>query len=75
MYLIKGKMTKSVSEVNKSIEMAENNLEARILKSLILTSSDRLEEGRTEILKALSYNPGNLILRNVALSICKKIDP
>ena len=36
LYLIHGKMKKNLEDVNKAIELADNNVEAYVLKGLLL---------------------------------------
>ena len=45
MYLLRGRQTKDINKVNKAIQLANNNIEARVLKGLILMEKGKREEG------------------------------
>ncbi len=65
LYLIRGKLTKSLQDVDKSIGYCLNNTEAHVLKGLLLMQKEKYEESMKSFQNALNIDPNNQIIKNL----------
>ena len=75
MYLVRGRQKQELEDVEKAIGLAKNNVEAYVLKGLILLGKGDYQGGKEVFAEAERMNPGNCILDNLVAEAVNKIDP
>lgn len=72
---MRAKLKKSLIDVESSITYASNNIEAYVLKGLILAETEAYEAALHTIDEALRLNLNNKILRKIRKIIAEKLHP